>query len=72
MKRLLIYLLGKDARALLGLSRKHKLYVLYFGLSFCTLCIGGETPIWIVALIVLNFGNAVRLISRVPLKLKED
>jgi len=73
MKRFLIYLLGKDdARTLLRLSLKHRFYVLYFLLSFCTLCVGDETSLWINALVVLNFGNSVRLINRVPLNLTED
>jgi hypothetical protein len=72
MKRLLIRILGKnDARALMRLSVRHRIYVLYLGLSFCTLCIGDDSPLWIVALVVANFGNAVRLIRKVPLNLEE-
>jgi hypothetical protein len=69
MKRFLIYLYGKnDARWLLSLSAKHKLYCAYFCISLCTPCIGDESPLWAVALMVLNFGNVVRLLRKVPLK----
>jgi hypothetical protein len=72
MKRLLIRLLGKkDACAILRLSLKHKLYCVYFCISFCTLCIGDETPLWAIALVVANFANAARLIKQVPLELEE-
>jgi hypothetical protein len=72
MKRLLIRILGKnDARAILRLSVKHKLYMLYFGLSFCLLCIGDESSIWAIVLVVVNFINACRLIKKVPLELQE-
>ena len=68
MKRLLIYLLGKeDARWLLSLSHKHRLYMLYFLISFCGLFVADENPLWVIALVVLNFGNAARLIRKVPL-----
>ncbi len=50
-----------------GLTLKQKAIVWYFALSFCTLCITGESPIWVIALIVLNFANAARLIRKVPL-----
>jgi hypothetical protein len=69
MKRLLIRILGpKDARAILRMSVKHRLYVLYFVLSFCTLCIDDDSPLWVIALVVANFGNAVRLIRKIPLE----
>lgn len=54
-----------------GLTRKQRLIVLYFALSFCSLCITDETPLWIVILIVLNFANAARLIKNVPLQKNE-
>jgi len=69
MKRFLIYLLGKDdTRWLLSLSLKHRLYMLYFLISFVSLCIADENPLWLIALVVLNFGNSARLIRKVPLR----
>jgi hypothetical protein len=68
MRQLLIYILGKnDARALLGLSLKHKLYCAYFCISFCTLCIGDDSSLWAIVLVVINFINACRLLKKVPL-----
>lgn len=49
------------------LTWKHRLIVWYFTLSFCSLCIGDESPLWAIALVVLNFANAARLIRKVPL-----
>jgi hypothetical protein len=47
-----------------GLTWKQKVIVLYFSLSFCLLCVGDETPLWIIILIVLNFANAARLVKK--------
>lgn len=49
------------------LTGKEKLYTVYFLLSF-TLLVGMAdcNPIWVMLLVVLNFGNSVRLIKRVP------
>ena len=49
------------------LTWKQRLIVWYFALSFCSLCVSDETPIWILLLIVLNFANAARLVRKVPL-----
>lgn len=49
------------------LTGKQRLIVWYFALSFCSLCIGDDSPLWAIALVVLNFANAVRLIKKVPL-----
>ncbi len=54
-----------------SLTWKQRLIVWYFAISFCTLCVGDDTPIWIIILIVLNFGNAARLVRKVPLPEKE-
>jgi len=68
MIRFLISILGKnDTRWLLSLSLKHRLYILYFLVSFCSLCITDENSLWVIVLVVLNFGNAARLIMKVPL-----
>ena len=68
MVRFLIFFIGKDdTRWLLSLSLKHRLYMLYFLISFCSLCITDENSLLVIALVVLNFGNAARLIMKVPL-----
>jgi hypothetical protein len=69
MKRLLIRILGpKDARAILRLSVKHRIYCVYFCLSFCMLGIGDDSPIWVIALVAANFVNAARLLKKIPLE----
>lgn len=50
-----------------GLTLKQKAIVWYFTISFCTLCVTAESSLWAIALIVLNFANAARLIKKVPL-----
>jgi hypothetical protein len=50
-----------------GLNLKQKMIVAYFIFSFCFLCVGYETPEWVVALIVLNLANAVRLVKKIPI-----
>jgi hypothetical protein len=50
-----------------GLTIKQKVIVWYFALSFCSLFVDDETPIWIVLLLVLNFANSARLVKKVPL-----
>nr|DAX92112.1 MAG TPA: hypothetical protein [Caudoviricetes sp.] len=56
-----------------SLAGKEKWYVGYFLLSF-TLLVGMAdcNPIWMMFLAVLNFGNSVRLIKRVPIDKLED
>ena len=56
------------------LTAKQKFYAGYFLFSF-TLLLGmaEENPLWLVMLVVLNFGNSARLLKRVPTnKLEED
>ena len=55
------------------LTGKEKLYVVYFLLSF-TLMAGltDGNSIWVMFLAVLNCGNSVRLIKRVPIDKLED
>jgi hypothetical protein len=61
--------MGKnDARTLLGMSRRHKFYCVYFFASFFPLCMGDNSPLWAITLVVLNLANAVRLINKVSLK----
>lgn len=54
-----------------GLTLKHKVIVFYFTLSLCSLSISDESPLWAVALVVVNFINAARLVKKVPLKNEE-
>lgn len=51
-----------------NLSIKHKIYIIYFIVSWLPLSINDDTPLWIILLVVLNFGNAARLIKQVPFK----
>jgi hypothetical protein len=53
--------------AMPSLTWKQRLIVWYFALSFCSLFVSDETPLWIIILIVLNFANAARLVKKVPL-----
>jgi hypothetical protein len=50
-----------------SLTWRQRFIVWYFAISLCMLCVGDETPLWIVLLIVLNFANSARLIRKVPL-----
>ena len=57
-----------------SLTAKQKFYAGYFLFRF-TLLLGmaEENPLWLVMLVVLNFGNSARLLKRVPTnKLEED
>ena len=56
-----------------SLTRKEKLYTVYFLLSF-TLLVGMAdfNPVWVMFLVVLNFGNSARLIKRVPIDKLEE
>lgn len=51
-----------------NLTIKHKIYIAYFALSWAPLAINDNAPLWVIALIVLNFINAGRLIMQVPFK----
>jgi len=67
MKQLFINLSGKEMTCfLLSLSPKHRLYCAYFCISLCSLCISDDSPLWVIALVVINLANAVRLLKRVP------
>lgn len=50
------------------LSIKHKLYVAYFLLALPLMTINDDAPLWAIAIVVLNFINASRLIMQVPIK----
>ena len=51
-----------------NLTIKHKVYIAYFALAWPLLAINDDTPLWAIALVVLNFINAGRLIMQVPIK----
>ena len=56
-----------------SITRKERLYTVYFLLSF-TLLVGMAdcNPVWVMFLVVLNFGNSARLIKRVPIDKLEE
>lgn len=47
---------------------RDKLIVFYFVVSFLLLTISDETPLCIIFLIVANFANSARLVSKLSLK----
>ena len=50
-----------------SLTKKEKWYVGYFLLSFFLLAgMADCNPVWVMFLVVLNFGNSARLVKRVP------
>lgn len=61
-----------EFKEFLSLTTMQKLYVLYFCLSLCSLCVTDDSPIWAIVLVVLNFANAARLIKKVPISVDED
>ena len=72
MKKLCMILFRDEFKEFLSLTTMQKLYVWYFCLSFCFLCITDDSPVWAIAVVILNFANAARLIKKVPLNIKED
>lgn len=55
------------------LSFLHKVYFVYWLISFMLLFgVNEYNPMWLCILIVINFGNSVRLINRVPCDDLED
>lgn len=72
MKSDLILLFGSQLNWFAGLSGKHRFYVLYSCLSFgILLSLVFDHPLLELA-VVLNFGNAARLLKRVPVDKLED
>lgn len=49
--------------AMPGMSWRQKVSVWYFTVSLCALCVTDGSPLWVVAVIVLNFANAARVIK---------
>ena len=55
------------------LTGKEKLYVAYFMFSFMLVAgLTDDNPVWVLFLAVLNLGNSVRLIKRVPIDKLDD
>lgn len=71
MKKVLLLLFGEEFKEYLSLSAKQKFYVWYFCLSFCFLCITDDSPVWAIAVVILNFANAARLIKKVPISIDD-
>lgn len=73
MRNDLILLFGSQLSRFTGLRRKHRLYVLYFVLSFFLLftTVSDNNSVSLFC-IVLNFGNSIRLIKYVPIDKLED
>lgn len=60
-RRIMTVPLGHEFMAL---TARHKIYVLYFCLSFMSIFAWDEAHIWPNVLNVLNFANAVRLANK--------
>lgn len=72
MKSDLLLLFGDQLRWFASLNRKHRFFVVYFCLSFgILLSLVFDHPLLEFA-VVLNFGNAARLLKRVPVDKLED
>lgn len=73
MRKMLSVLYSSELKWWRTLTAREKLYTVYFLASFMLLVGTAEgNPIWVVLLAVLNFGNSVRLIKRVPADKLED
>lgn len=60
-------LFGSELRWWRSLCMRHRLYVAYFLVSFSLVCMLAEAnPVWVLLCAVLNLGNSVRLLKRVP------
>lgn len=68
MKRDVWMLLSEQLTWWRSLTWKQRAVVAYFLVSFClVVMMGNDSPLWAVFAAVLNLGNAVRLIRRVPM-----
>ena len=63
--------LGNDLR-MPSLTMKQRVVMWYFIISFCALFIGDESSVWAVAVVVLNFANAARLVKRIKFNESEE
>lgn len=70
MRNDLIEIFGNQLRWFGNLSKEHRMYVIYFILSFCLLFTVASN-LALLCVIVLNFGNSVRLLKRVPNDLED-
>lgn len=50
-----------------GTSKKQKLHIVYFIVSFCLIGCMAEAPLWLLFVLVVNFINAVRLFKKIPI-----
>jgi len=48
-----------------SLTMKERAIVWYFIISFCLIFIGDDSPLWLIAVVVLNFANAARLVKKI-------
>lgn len=68
MKRDVWMLLSEQLAWWRSLTWKQRAVVTYFLASFClVVMMGDDSPLWVVFAAILNLGNAVRLIRRVPM-----
>ena len=68
MKQDMWMLLSEQLTWWRGLTWKQRAVVAYFFASFClVIMMGDDSPLWFIFAAVLNFGNAVRLVKRVPM-----
>ena len=68
MKRDVWMLLSEQLAWWRSLTWKQRAVVAYFLVSFCLVIMMGDgSPLWAVFAAILNLGNAVRLIRRVPM-----
>lgn len=73
MKAELLKLFSNEIAWWRSLTGKEKLYTVYFALSFMLVAgMADSNPLWMIFLAVLNFGNSVRLLKRVPIDKLED
>lgn len=56
-----------------ALTARQKLYAAYFLLSFVLVALLADgSPLWVLIVATLNFGNSARLVTRVPTDKLED
>lgn len=60
-------LFSSELAYLKKLSLRERAIVMYFTFSFCTLCVTDDSNVLFIAMILINFINAARLIRTVPL-----
>lgn len=69
MRKLLESLLGEEFAWWQKLKVLHRVYVVYFVVSLMmVLGLADGNSIWVIAAVLLNFYNSVRLANKVPVK----